>query len=77
MDAGVVGELGMERRGEDLALAQADHIAIHRCLDGCGRSDFGHERPADEHQREILDHDVGQGVLRNMLACCDLSTLHI
>lgn len=71
MDAGVVGELGMERRGEDLALAQADHIAVHRRFDGGGRSDFGHERPADEHQREIFEHDVGRGVLRNMLARCD------
>ena len=42
VDAGVVGELGMERRGEDLALAQADHIAVHRRFDGGGRSDFGH-----------------------------------
>ena len=33
VDAGVVGELGMERRGEDLALAQADHIAVHRRFD--------------------------------------------
>lgn len=40
-------------------------------FDGGGRSDFGHERPADEHQREIFEHDVGRGVLRNMLARCD------
>lgn len=45
-----------------LPWAQADHIAIHRCFDGGGRSDFGHERPADEHQREIFEHDVGRGV---------------
>ena len=36
MNAGVVGEFGMERRGENLALAQTDHIAAHRGLNGRG-----------------------------------------
>ena len=28
VDAGIVGEFGMERRSKNVALAQADHIAV-------------------------------------------------
>lgn len=49
VNAGVVGEFGMERRGENLALAQTDHIAAHRGLNGRGRPDLGHKRSTNEH----------------------------
>lgn len=49
VNAGVVGEFGMERRGENLALAQTDHIAAHRGLNSRGRPDLGHKRSTNEH----------------------------
>ena len=49
VNAGVVGEFGMERRGENLALAQTDHIAAHRGLNGRGRPNLGHKRSTNEH----------------------------
>ena len=61
----------MEGRGEHVALTQADHIAVHLGLDRRRRTDFGHERPTDEHQRNILEYDIGRDALGNMLARCD------
>ena len=55
MNAGVVGEFGVEGRGENVALSQTDHTPINLGLDRGVRPDIGDERPTDEHERKVLD----------------------
>ena len=56
VNAGIVGQFGVERRSENLALTQTDHIAVDRRFDRGPLADLGNERSANEHQREILEH---------------------
>ena len=68
MNAGVVGQFRVERRGKNVALAQTDHIAVNRRFDRGLFANLSHERSANEHQREILEHNrLGSGTFRNAL----------
>ena len=68
MNAGIVGQFGVERRSENLALTQTDHIAVDRRFDRGPLANLGNERSANEHQREILEHNrLGSGTFRNAL----------
>ena len=59
---------GVERRSENLALTQTDHIAVDRRFDRGPLANLGNERSANEHQREILEHNrLGSGTFRNAL----------
>ena len=55
MDARVVGDFRMERSGDDVALLQGDSVAAGRGHHTRVWTDLGHERAADEHEREISD----------------------
>ena len=55
MDARVVGDFWMERRGDDIALLQGDSVATGRGHHTRVWTDLGHEWAADEHEREIGD----------------------
>ena len=68
MNAGVVGEFGVEGRGENVALSQTDHTPINLGLDRGVRPDIGDERPTDEHERKVLDvTEIGRGDERTEL----------
>ena len=41
MNAGIVGQFGVERRSENLALTQTDHIAVDRRFDRGPLADLG------------------------------------
>ena len=56
----------MKGGGKNIALAQTDHITIHRRLHNGIRPNFGHERPSNEHQRKILEHDARRNIPSNM-----------
>ena len=68
MNAGVVGEFGVEGRGENVALSQTDHTPINLGLDRGVRPDIGDERPTNEHERKVLDvTEIGRGGERTEL----------
>ena len=56
MHSRVVGDFGVERGGEDVALLQRDHIATRLARHSCIRSGVGDEGTADEHKWEILNY---------------------
>ena len=56
MNAGVVGEFGVEGRGENVALSQTDHTPINLGLDrGVRPTSETKTAPRMKHERKVLD----------------------
>ena len=55
MHARIVGEFRVERGGENVALPQTDHMPVHFRLDSGFRANMRDIRPADEHERQVVD----------------------
>ena len=79
MDAGVVREFGMEGGGEDVALAQAHHVAIDFGFDRSLGADRHHVGSTDEHQRKVRDAlwVVGLAEISDGLEAAELTTVSI